>query len=139
MVGVVCVQTNTSCANASNPTNTDRDKTVRSQAVRPEFLGSLMKLVRSLSGSELFRFLEVCSTQANSVYGTCATDRFASVLTGTTSTFATPLRTMSSLRAAASERSITRPRTNGPRSLIRTKTDVLLLRFVTRTLVPKGS
>ena len=32
-----------------------------------------------------------------------------------------------------------RPRTNGPRSLIRTTTERPLFRFVTRTLVPNGS
>src|SRR5206468_3505288 len=41
-------------------------------------------------------------------------------------------------RAAAGVRSITRPRTNGPRSLIRTITDWPLRRFVTRTRVPNG-
>ena len=32
-----------------------------------------------------------------------------------------------------------RPRTAGPRSLMRTTTDLSLARFVTRTIVPKGS
>src|ERR1700733_12394487 len=32
-----------------------------------------------------------------------------------------------------------RPRTNGPRSVIFTTTDSLLVRFVTRTIVPIGS
>src|SRR5688572_17945416 len=41
-------------------------------------------------------------------------------------------------RAPAGVRSITRPRTNGPRSLMRTTTDLLLRRLVTRTRVPNG-
>src|SRR5262249_36113571 len=41
--------------------------------------------------------------------------------------------------AAAGVRSMTRPRTNGPRSLIRTTTLRPLLLFVTRTRVPNGS
>ena len=40
--------------------------------------------------------------------------------------------------AAAGLRSITRPFTNGPRSLIRTITDRPVWRLVTRTFVPKG-
>src|SRR5215510_8462044 len=44
-----------------------------------------------------------------------------------------------SARAPAGVRSITRPRTNGPRSLILTTTDLLLRRLVTCTLVPNGS
>src|ERR1041384_2826252 len=42
-------------------------------------------------------------------------------------------------RAPAGVRSITRPRTNGPRSLIRTTTDLLFRVLVTRTMVPNGS
>src|ERR1700760_88480 len=44
---------------------------------------------------------------------------------------------MPSARAAAVERSSTRPRTNGPRSL--TVTTTLLPPWVTRNLVPNGS
>jgi hypothetical protein len=40
--------------------------------------------------------------------------------------------------AAALERSITRPCTNGPRSLIRTTTARPVRPLVTRTLVPNG-
>src|SRR5207245_10705727 len=42
-------------------------------------------------------------------------------------------------RAAAGVRSITRPRTKGPRSLMVTTTERPLLRLVTRTLVPTRS
>ena len=42
-------------------------------------------------------------------------------------------------RAAAGDRSMTRPRTNGPRSVIRTVTERPLLRLVTRTWLPNGS
>src|SRR5437868_694550 len=45
---------------------------------------------------------------------------------------------MPSARAAAGVRSITRPRTKGPRSLMVTTTERPLLRLVTRTLVPNG-
>jgi len=41
-------------------------------------------------------------------------------------------------RAAAGVRSITRPRTNGPLSLIVTTTDLPFFRFVTRTRDPHG-
>ena len=44
-----------------------------------------------------------------------------------------------SARAAAGVTSITRPRTNGPRSLIRTTTEWPLRLLVTRTLVPNGN
>jgi hypothetical protein len=53
-------------------------------------------------------------------------------------TGATPLPIMPKMRAAATERSITRPRMNGPRSLIRTTTERPLRVLVTRTFVPKG-
>ena len=43
-----------------------------------------------------------------------------------------------SARAAADVTSITRPRTNGPRSLIRTTTERPLRLWVTRTSVPNG-
>lgn len=42
-------------------------------------------------------------------------------------------------RAAVGVTSMTRPRTNGPRSLIRTTTERPLRRLVTRTIVPNGS
>jgi len=56
----------------------------------------------------------------------------------------TSIRTLAVLpipmaRAAPLLRSIERPLTNGPRSLIRTITDLPLWEFVTRTRVPKGS
>lgn len=40
--------------------------------------------------------------------------------------------------AAAFDRSMIRPLTNGPRSLIRTTTDLPVRELVTFTLVPKG-
>ena len=43
-----------------------------------------------------------------------------------------------SARAAAGERSMTRPRTNGPRSVMRTVTERPLLLLVTRTWLPNG-
>src|SRR5215204_4572026 len=43
-----------------------------------------------------------------------------------------------SARAALFDRSMTRPRTNGPRSLIRTTTDRPLCLLTTRTRVPNG-
>src|SRR5262245_3742300 len=46
---------------------------------------------------------------------------------------------MPSNRAAAGARSMIRPRTKGPRSVIVTLTDFPLLVWVTRTLVPNGS
>jgi hypothetical protein len=54
-------------------------------------------------------------------------------------TRATPSRARPMRRAAASERSIPRPRTNGPRSLMRTTTDFPVERFVTRANDPLGS
>lgn len=54
-------------------------------------------------------------------------------------TFATPSFTISNLLAAARVRSIIRPRTKGPRSLIFTLTVLPFARFVTFTLVPNGS
>ena len=42
-------------------------------------------------------------------------------------------------RAAACERSMMRLSTNGPRSVMRTIVDLLLLRFVTRTMVSNGN
>src|SRR6201999_2028582 len=55
-----------------------------------------------------------------------------------TFTFATPARYTPVAFAAASERSMMRPWTNGPRSVIFTTADWLLVRFVTRTIVPIG-
>src|SRR5690606_4197712 len=49
-----------------------------------------------------------------------------------------PERTKPSSWAAAFDRSITLPLMNGPRSLIRTVTDLPLRWLVTTTLVPKG-
>lgn len=46
---------------------------------------------------------------------------------------------MPSRRAASRDRSITRPLTKGPRSLIRTITERPVRRTVTRTMVPNGS
>src|SRR3954454_24248106 len=46
---------------------------------------------------------------------------------------------MPTVSAAAFERSITRPWAYGPRSLMRTTTDLPVRSFVTRTLVPNGS
>ena len=54
-------------------------------------------------------------------------------------TFAVPGPIRSMLRAAAFERSMIRSRTNGPRSVMRTSTVLLLDKFFTRTQVPKGS
>ena len=51
-------------------------------------------------------------------------------------TFSVP--EMPTASAAAFERSITRPWAYGPRSLIRTTTDLPVCSFVTRTWVPKG-
>ena len=51
-------------------------------------------------------------------------------------TFSVPA--MPTASAAAFERSITRPWAYGPRSLIRTTTDLPVCSFVTRTLVPNG-
>src|SRR5262245_3662349 len=51
-------------------------------------------------------------------------------------TGASPLKP--SARAPAGVTSITRPATNGPRSVIVTTTDCPLLVLVTRTLLPKG-
>src|SRR4051794_16905759 len=53
-------------------------------------------------------------------------------------TGATPRSVIPKVRAAASERSRTRPRTHGPRSVIRTTTDLFVSRSVTRSLVPNG-
>jgi len=53
-------------------------------------------------------------------------------------TGAWPDRTMPILPAAALDRSMIRPLTNGPRSLIRTMTDFPVREFVTFTLAPKG-
>src|SRR5262245_39661251 len=54
-------------------------------------------------------------------------------------TFAVPGPIMSMVRAAAYDRSITRPPTNGPRSLIRTSTERPLVRLVTMVREPSGS
>ena len=54
-------------------------------------------------------------------------------------TVVTPAFSIRKTRAARRERSIMRPRTKGPRSLIRTTTLRPLLRRVTRTRVPNGS
>src|SRR5215813_13740069 len=54
-------------------------------------------------------------------------------------TLLTPGSTIPSLRAAPCERSIARPRIKGPRSVIRTCTDLPLVRLVTSTRVPSGS
>jgi len=56
-----------------------------------------------------------------------------------TRTSATPRSTIPSARAAASERSTTRPRTNGPRSFTVTTTRRPFSRSVTMSRVPKGS
>jgi len=53
-------------------------------------------------------------------------------------TRAVPVVTMSSISAAAFERSIILAGTNGPRSLILTVTCLLFCAFVTLTIVPKG-
>jgi len=53
-------------------------------------------------------------------------------------TCAVPLRTMSSSCAAVRDRSMTRLRANGPRSLIVTVTDFPLLGFITTSRVPNG-
>jgi hypothetical protein len=50
-----------------------------------------------------------------------------------------PALTMPSFWAAPCERSIVQPQTNGPRSVMRTRTDFPLARFVTSTGVPSGS
>src|SRR5262245_21215704 len=54
-------------------------------------------------------------------------------------TLATPDACRPMARAAPNARSITRPRTNGPRSLMRTTTDRPVRTFITLTLVPNGS
>jgi hypothetical protein len=54
------------------------------------------------------------------------------------STRAVPLAIMPSSAAAASDRSIRRPFTKGPRSFIRTTTRAPFPRFVTRRRLPKG-
>jgi hypothetical protein len=54
-------------------------------------------------------------------------------------TRAVPGPTMSIARAAAYDKSIARPPTNGPRSLMRTSTARPLVRLVTITRVPCGS
>lgn len=53
-------------------------------------------------------------------------------------TFAVPSREHSISRAALYDRSMMRPRVNGPRSLIFTTTDLPFSRFSTRTFVPNG-
>src|ERR1044072_8036036 len=50
-----------------------------------------------------------------------------------------PEPTIPSLRAAAFVRSITRPPTKGPRSLMRTTTDLPVFKFSTLTFVPNGN
>ena len=57
--------------------------------------------------------------------------------TRVTQTTATPAEIMPMRRAAAALRSMPRPLIQGPRSLMRTVTD--LPRYVTRSLAPKGS
>ena len=54
-------------------------------------------------------------------------------------TRATPAPVMRSARAALVERSIARPRMNGPRSAMRTITELPFDMFVTRTRVPNGA
>lgn len=54
------------------------------------------------------------------------------------STFASPSSRLAICEKAALDRSMTRPFTNGPRSLILTLTDLPLLIFMTMTSVPKG-
>jgi hypothetical protein len=54
-------------------------------------------------------------------------------------TRATPFLVMPIFRAAPRDKSILRPPTYGPRSVIRTSTDFPLLGFVTRTIEPSGS
>ena len=54
-------------------------------------------------------------------------------------TFAVPGPIISIARAAACERSMIRPSTKGPRSMIRTSTVLLLSRSYTRTQVSNGS
>ena len=53
-------------------------------------------------------------------------------------TGATPLPIIPKIRAAPVDTSMTRPRMNGPRSLIRNTTERPLRVLVTRTFVPKG-
>ena len=54
-------------------------------------------------------------------------------------TFAVPGPITPISRAAARERSMMRPFTNGPRSLIRTRTVREVSMFCTSTIVPSGS
>ena len=53
-------------------------------------------------------------------------------------TMAVPGCHTSSLRAAAKERSITRPSINGPRSVMRISAECPVLTLVTRTIEPSG-
>lgn len=54
-------------------------------------------------------------------------------------TFSTPAESIPICIAAPIDKSISRPFTKGPRSLILTTTDFFVRRFVTLTFVPKGS
>ena len=57
---------------------------------------------------------------------------------GVTCTLPTPLLVSPICRAAPCDRSSERPRTNGPRSLIRTTTDLPVSGLVTLTCEPNG-
>jgi hypothetical protein len=57
----------------------------------------------------------------------------------TTLTLTVPVPSMPMLWAAAFDRSMIRPPTKGPRSLMRTTTERPFDKFSTRTLVPNGS
>lgn len=80
-------------------------------------------LLKSSSGSSMFSF---------------GLNGIIVVFTGATDTIATPWTSIPSSFAARHERSIMRPRPNGPLSVTLTMTDFPLAGFVTFNLVPKG-
>src|SRR5579884_679070 len=90
--------------------------------------------IRARSRSALARSRKAPTCTANSAAGT----RSGSLITSIR-TFAVPGPIMSMATAAAWDRSMIRPSTNGPRSLIRTSIDFWFSRLVTRTTVSKGS